>query len=77
MTQPANVKPIGPVAVATGPAPATPLLPRVIPLVKLPVKVAPPAPITPPRISSLTPRIPQIPVVRLWQCPTVVALDVL
>ena len=57
MDQPANVKPIGPVAVATGPTPATPLLPRTIPQIKLPAKVVPPVPITPPRISSLTPRI--------------------
>ena len=37
-TQPANVKPIEPVAVATEPAPPTPYLPRAMPQIKLPVK---------------------------------------
>ena len=62
-TQPANVKPIGPVAVATGPAPPTPYLPRAMPQINLPVKVMPATPITPPRIPVQTPpRIPMTPV---------------
>ena len=60
--QPTNVKPNGPVAIATGPAPPTPYLPRAIPQIRLPVKVAPPTPHTLVRISMLTPRIPQTPV---------------
>ena len=63
LTQPANVKPNGPVAVATGPAPPTPYLPRAIPQIKLPVKVIPATPLTPPRIPVQTPpRIPMTPV---------------
>ena len=34
----------------TGPAPPTPYLPRAIPQIKLPVKVLPATPLTPPRI---------------------------
>ena len=63
LTQPANVKPNGPVAIATGPAPPTPYLPRAIPQIKLPVKVLPATPLTPPRIPVKTPpRIPMAPV---------------
>ena len=63
LTQPANVKPNGPVAVATGPAPPTPYLPRAIPQIKLPVKVVPATPLTLPRIPVQTPpRIPITPV---------------
>ena len=63
LTQPANVKPNGPVAVATGPAPPTPYLPRAILQIKLPVKVLPATPLTPPRIPVKTPpRIPITPV---------------
>ena len=61
-SQPANVKPNGPVAIATGPAPPTPYLPRAIPQIRLPVKVVPATPLSPPRIPTLTPRIPQTPV---------------
>ena len=45
-TQPANVKPNGPVAIATGPAPPTPYLPRAIPQIRLPVKVAAATPLS-------------------------------
>ena len=63
LTQPVNVKPNGPVAVATGPAPPTPYLPRAIPQIKLPVKVMPATPLTLPRIPVQTPpRIPMTPV---------------
>ena len=62
ITQPANVKPIGPVAIASGPTPATPHLPSTIPQVKLPVKIIPKTPVTPPRMSTLTPRMPHTPV---------------
>ena len=63
LTQPVNVKPNGPVAVATGPAPPTSYLPRAIPQIKLPVKVMPATPLTPPRIPVQTPpRIPMTPV---------------
>ena len=62
-TQPANVKPNGPVAVATGPAPPIPYLPRHMPQIKLPVKVMPATPLTTPRIPVQTPpRIPMTPV---------------
>ena len=62
-TQPASVKPNGPVAVATGPAPPTPYLPRAMPQINLPVKVMPATPLTPPRIPIQTPpRIPMTPV---------------
>ena len=61
-TQPAAVKSNGPVAVATGPAPPTPYLPRVVPQIKLPVKVIPSIPATPPQIPATTPKIPQTPV---------------
>ena len=58
-----NVKPNGPVAVARGPAPSTPYLPRAMPQIKLPVKVMPATPLTPPRIPVQTPpRIPMTPV---------------
>ena len=63
LTQPANVKPNGPVVVATGPAPPTPYLYRAIPQIKLPVKVMPATPLTLPRIPVQTPpRIPTTPV---------------
>ena len=62
MAQPANVKPIGPVAIATGPIPATPILPRAIPQIKLPVKVVAKTPITQSSIPVLTPKILQTPV---------------
>ena len=58
-TQPANVKPSGPVAVATGPAPPTPYLPRAMPQINLCVKVMPATPLTPPKILVQTP--PRIP----------------
>ena len=62
-TQSANVKPNGPLAVATGPAPPTPYLPRAMPQINLPVKVMPATPLTPPRIPVQTPpRIPMTPV---------------
>ena len=44
-TQPANVNPNGPVAIATGFAPPTPYLLRAIPQINLPIKVRP---VTPP-----------------------------
>ena len=63
LTQPAKVKPNGPVAVATGPAPPTPYLPRAMPQINLPVKVMPATPLTPPRIPvQIPPRIPMTPV---------------
>ena len=62
-TQPVNVKPNGPVAVATGPAPPTPYLPRAMPQINLPIKVMPVTALTPPRIPAQTPpRIPMTPV---------------
>ena len=62
-TQPANVKHSGPVAIATGPAPPTPYLPRAMPQINLPIKVRPVTPLTPPRIPVQTPpRIPMTPV---------------
>ena len=62
-TQPANVKPSGPVAIATGPAPPTPYLPRAVPEINLPIKVMPATPLTPPRIPVQTPpRISRTPV---------------
>ena len=62
-TQPANVKPVRPVAIATGPAPPTTYLPRAIPQIRLPVKMVPATPLSPPRIPVQTPpRIPQTPV---------------
>ena len=62
-TQPANVKPSGPVAVATGPAPPTPYLLRAMPQINLLEKVMPATPLTPPRIPLQTPRrIPMTPV---------------
>ena len=51
-SQPTNVKPNGPVAIATGPAPPTPYLPRAIPQIRLPVKVLPPTPHTPVKNSN-------------------------
>ena len=57
LAQPAKIVPNGPVTTATGPAPPTPYLPRAIPQIKLPVKVAPPTPDSPPRILRPTPQI--------------------
>ena len=67
-THPAIVKPNGPVAVATGPAPPTSYLPRAIPQIKLPVKVMPATSLTPPRIPVQTP--PRIPMTSVQIRPT-------
>ena len=72
LAQPAKIVPTGPVATATGPVPPTPYLPKTIPQIKLPVKVAPPIPASPPRISRSTPQIPQTPQqIRTRNLPTV------
>ena len=57
------MKPSGPVAIATGPAPPTPYLPRAMRQINLPVKVRPVTPLTPSRIPVQTPlRIRMTPV---------------
>ena len=61
LAQPAKTMPVGPVVTATGSAPPTPYLPKVIPQIKLPVKAAPPTPRTPATLPRPTPRIPQTP----------------
>ena len=75
LAQPAKIVPTGPVATATGPAPPTPYLPRVIPQIKLPV--APSTPASPPRIPRPTPNIPQTPhQIRSRNLPTVTPVAV-
>ena len=77
LAQPAKIVPTGPVATATGPAPATPYLPRAIPQIKLPVKVAPPTPTSPTGIHRPTPQIPQTPQqIRSRNLPTVTPVTV-
>ena len=49
-TQLPNVKPNGPVPIATGAAPPTPYLPRAMPQINLPIKVRQFTSLTPPRI---------------------------
>ena len=56
LTQPANVKPNGPVAIATGPASTYTLFTQSYTTNKLPVKVLPATPLTPPRIPVKTPQ---------------------
>ena len=77
LAQPTKIVPTGPVATATGSVPATPYLPRAIPQIKLPVKVAPPTPASPPRILRPTPQIPQTPQqIRSRNLPTVTPVTV-
>ena len=57
------MRPIGPVAVGTGPTPSTAYILRAMPQINLPVKVMPAISLTPPRIPVQTPpRIPMTPV---------------
>ena len=77
LAEPAKIKPSGPVAKVSGAAPLTPYLPRAIPQIKLPVKVAPPTPASPPRIPRPTPKIPQTPQqIRPRNLPTVTPVTV-
>ena len=59
LSQPTNIKPVGPMATVTGQKPLTPYLPRSVPQIRLPVKVAPHTPLSPPNHIPPPTNIPQ------------------